>query len=413
MKILVIGSGGREHALARAFARSARVSTVFVSPGNPGMRDVAQTIALNDFPAIADFALAQDVAFVFVGPEQPLADGLADYLQARNVRVVGPSQAAARIESSKAFAKDIMQRYGVPTAAYRIFENYETAADYLRSTTWPQVIKADGLAAGKGVTVARTFEEADAALRAIFQQKEFGETGVVIEEFLTGWEASIFAFTDGEHFAGTIFSQDHKPLLDGDLGPNTGGMGAYAPVKAAERWRDDVNELVFHRVLHGLRAEGCPFAGVLYAGLMMTDAGPRVIEFNCRFGDPETEVVLPLLKTDLVDVCEAILDKRIPYLHMAWEPGYAVGVMAASQGYPGSYRKGLPIEPGNDDEDTYLCYAGVKESEGALVTSGGRVLLAGGQGATLHQARKRAYDRLGRVHFDDMIYRSDIGAKGY
>jgi len=413
VRILVIGSGGREHALARAFARSPRVSTVFVSPGNPGMRDVAQMVTLKDFSAIAGFVLEQGVAFVFVGPEQPLAEGLTDYLQARNVRVVGPSQAAARIESSKAFAKELMRKYGVPTAEYETFDTYEDAVSYLRSASWPQVIKADGLAAGKGVTVAGTFKEADAALLAIFQEKAFGETGVVIEEYLTGWEASIFAFTDGEHFVSTIFSQDHKPLLDGNLGPNTGGMGAYAPVKTAESRRDDVNELVFHRVLHGLRTEGCPFAGVLYAGLMMTDAGPKVIEFNCRFGDPETEVVLPLLKTDLVDVCEAILDKRIPCLNMTWEQGYAVGVVAASQGYPGSYRKGLPIEPGNDDEDTYLCFAGVKESEGALVTSGGRVLLAGGLGATLEQARGRAYNRLGRVQFDGMIFRSDIGAKGY
>ncbi|MCD4828703.1 MAG: phosphoribosylamine--glycine ligase [Candidatus Cloacimonetes bacterium] len=413
MNILVIGGGGREHAIAHAFSRSPRVHTVFVSPGNPGMTDVATLVSLDD-AAIAAFARGNDVGFVFIGPEQPLANGLADTLRADGVRVIGPSQAAARIESSKAFAKDIMRRYDVPTAAYEVFGDYEPACAFLRTAAFPLVIKADGLAAGKGVTVAHSFEEADEALRGIFIDQRFGQTDVVIEEFLVGWETSIFAFTDGEQFVSTIFSQDHKPLLNGDKGPNTGGMGAYAPVKSAERWRDEVNEKVFGRALAGLRAEGCPFSGILYAGLMMTADGPRVVEFNCRFGDPETEVVLPLLLTDMVSICEAIDGGEVQNLQLKWNDRFAVAVVAASGGYPGSYRKGLAIniEPWQSDE-ARVYYAGVKQAEDGLATSGGRVLLVAAVADTLSAACDEAYRHMNKISFDDIIYRTDIGAKGY
>ncbi len=415
-KVLVIGSGGREHAIACAFKRNGHKT--YVSPGNFGMVEDVILVPAMDFPATVEYVKANAIDLVFVGPEQPLSEGIADYLQENGIAVIGPSRAAARIESSKAFAKNLMQRYGIPTAAYRSFDRLEEADAYLKDSAYPQVIKADGLAAGKGVVIAQDYKEAKSALEAMMQDQVFGESGsrVVIEEFMRGWEASVFAFTDGENFVSTIFSQDHKPLLDGDKGPNTGGMGAYAPVKSAEKYRDEVNRKIFAPTLKAMREEGCPYKGVLYAGLMITDEGPKVVEFNCRFGDPETEVVLPLLKTDLFAISRAILDGKISKIDIEWEPAYAVTVVAASGGYPGKYEKNITIEF-NDGllrgDHHKIFFAGVKRQGQDLVTSGGRVMMVTAIAESLDLAREIAYRDIEKVRFANMQYRKDIGSKGY
>ncbi len=409
-KILVIGSGGREHAIAFAFGRFGH--TVFVSPGNPGMEDDATIVPKMDFKETADFTEDCAIDLVFIGPEQPLTDGIVDYLQERDIDVVGPTKAAARIEGSKAFAKDIMRKSGVPTAAYKVFDQFDDADTYLKSAGYPQVIKADGLAAGKGVVIAQNYDEARSALEAMMRDKVFGESGsrVVIEEFLVGWEASVFAFTDGEHFVTTVFSQDHKPLLDGDQGPNTGGMGAYAPVKSAEKYRDRVEKEIFEPVLKTMRDEGCMYKGILYAGLMITEDGPKVVEFNCRFGDPETEVVLPLLNTDLYEISRAIIDNRIDEIKLNRDAGFAVTVVAASGGYPGKYMKNKLIQI-DDGLRHKIYFAGVGRDDGKLVTAGGRVMMITAQAETLEEARHAAYNDMSRIHFEGMQYRSDIGEK--
>ncbi len=409
-KILVIGGGGREHAIACSFKRFGH--TTFVSPGNPGMENDATVVPKMDFKETADFVKDYAIDLVFVGPEQPLADGIVDFLQARGIDVVGPTKAAARIEGSKAFAKDIMQRSGVPTAAYKVFDCLDDATSYLKSAGYPQVIKADGLAAGKGVVIAQDYDEARSALESMMRDKVFGESGsrVVIEEFLQGWETSVFAFTDGQHFVTTIFSQDHKPLLDGDKGPNTGGMGAYAPVRSAEKYRDRVEKEIFEPVLRVMREEGCEYRGVLYAGLMITEDGPKVVEFNCRFGDPETEVVLPLLDTDLFEISQAILDRRIDDIELNWGAGYAVTVVAASGGYPGKYMKNKLIQI-DDGLRHRIYFAGVGRDGDGLVTAGGRVMMVTALASTLDKAREEAYEDLSRIRFEGMQFRNDIGAK--
>ena len=352
MKILILGSGAREHALAVKFAQSNKVEEVIVSPGNGGIAQEFKCVDLASFSAIADYAKSNKLDMVFVGPEQPLAEGVVDYLQAEGIVTIGPSKLASQIESSKAFAKDLMKKHNVPTANYEVFTDYSEAKEYLNRCKYPVVFKADGLAAGKGVVIVNSQVKAEQELKEFMLDSKFGEAGakLVIEEFLEGWETSIFAFCDGDNFVSTIFSMDHKQLEAGDKGPNTGGMGAIAPIIEAGKYKYDIEKNIFTPILSGMKEAGCPFSGVLYCGLMITQEGAKVIEFNCRFGDPETQVILPLLKTDLVDICQAITEKRVSQLDLLWKDQFAINIVCVAGGYPGKYEKGKVIEVGDIDE---------------------------------------------------------------
>ncbi|MBN2830521.1 MAG: phosphoribosylamine--glycine ligase [Candidatus Cloacimonetes bacterium] len=417
MKVLVVGSGAREHAIAESFKKSKKVQEVIVTPGNDGIALYFRIAKLPDFTSYIDFVKKEKIDLVFIGPEQPLSEGLTDYLEQHGIKVIGPSQLAARIESSKAFAKKLMQKYKIPTAAFKTFTDYEKAEKYLASCTFPQVIKADGLAAGKGVIIVHNISEARETLQNIMIEGAFGNAGnqVVIEEFMIGWETSIFAFSDGKSFVSTIFAQDHKAIYDGDKGPNTGGMGAYAPVDKAKSYKHFVDEKIFKPVFKAMQEEGFPFKGVLFAGLMITKRGPNVVEFNCRFGDPETQVILPLLKTDLADICQSILDGTIEDLSLEWEDGYAVNVVAASQGYPGEYRKGDLIEIAPElleTQDAKIYFSGVKKSEKGMLTNGGRVCSVMAKSTSLTSAINSAYNHFLLLKFNGKTYRTDIGKKG-
>ncbi len=416
MNILIIGSGGREHAIADSFNRSSKVEKVFVSPGNPGMKNIAKLVSLHGLDEMEAFVKNNNIKIVFIGPEQPLANGLKDELTARGITAIGPTKSATRLESSKTFSKKMMKKYGIPTAEYASFSNFEEAKKYISESKHPLVLKADGLAAGKGVIISNNKEESYRALTEIMKDKKFGESGnkIVIEEFLVGWEASIFAFCDGENFISTVFSQDHKSLLDGDKGVNTGGMGAFAPVLEAQKFKEDVDENVFKKILDGMKKENSPFSGVLFAGLMINGNDFKVLEFNCRFGDPETEVILPLLKTDFVDICEAIKNKKINKINLEWKDKFAVTVVAASGGYPEKYEKNLPIfiQDGlvlNDENRLY--FAGVKEEKNKLFTAGGRVLMLTAVGDTLNETIEQVYENLDNIHFEKLFYRKDIGKR--
>ncbi|GAB4560636.1 MAG: phosphoribosylamine--glycine ligase [Anaerolineae bacterium] len=429
MKFLVIGSGGREHALAWKLSQSSKVSQVLVAPGNGGtahpggdgapIANVAIPIAAeNGFAAVVDLARKEAIDLVAVGPEAPLADGIVDALTAAGLRCFGPTRRAAQLEASKAFAKAFMALHRIPTGRYATFRSYEDARSYLDGVDYDVVVKASGLAAGKGVIVPESREEALQALHQIMVERAFGAAGdeVVIEERLYGQEASVLAFSDGVHVVPMPPAQDHKPVFDGDRGPNTGGMGAYAPAPlVTPELLDEVTHTILQPTVDGLREEGTPYVGVLYAGLMITAEGPRVLEFNCRFGDPETQVILPLLDADLVDVMEACLDGRLPDVELRWRPGAAVTVVAASGGYPGSYRKGLEIrgiEQAEQVPGVVVFHAGTKRLEdGRLVTDGGRVLNVTALGARLEEAIERAYQAIALIHFEGMHYRRDIGAK--
>ncbi len=419
MNCLIIGSGGREHALAWKAARSPRLSHLYVAPGNGGTALHNQAahiqnveLRVEDSAAVAVFCRAQNVDLVIIGPEAPLAAGLADELRAAGLRVFGPSQAAAQIEASKAFAKAFMVRHGIPTARYAAFTDFHEAVGHLLQVDYPVVIKASGLAAGKGVILPSCADEAEAALRQIMLDREFGSAGeeVIVEERLTGEEVSLLAFTDGIAVRAMPPAQDHKRLLDGDHGPNTGGMGAYAPAPLGPPLVEHLGRTILQPAVDGLRAEGRPFTGVLYAGLMFTPAGPRVLEFNCRFGDPETQAILPLLDSDLLDIAEACADGRLAEVPVKWKPGAAACVVLASEGYPGSYPKGREIR-GLDavPPDAIVFHAGTRLAEGKVLTAGGRVLGATGWGVTLPEALRRAYAAVDVISFRGMQYRRDIG----
>jgi phosphoribosylamine--glycine ligase len=417
MNVLIVGSGGREHALAWKVAQSPRLTRLYVAPGNAGTAQLAQNVPIQaeDSSALVAFAREQKIGLVLVGPETPLAAGLADDLRAAGVRVFGPSRAAARVESSKSFAKAFMQRHDIPTARYAAFGDFHQACGYLRQVDHPIVIKASGLAAGKGVILPESAARAEVALRQIMLEREFGVAGdeVVIEERLQGEEISLLAFTDGVTVKPMPPAQDHKRLLDGDHGPNTGGMGAYAPspiclpALVAELTRN-----VLQPAVDGLRAEGHYFIGALYAGLMLTANGPRVLEFNCRFGDPETQALLPLLDSDLLGIAAACADGCLADIEITWKPGAAACVVLASDGYPGKYRMGHEIR-GLDSttQDTAVFHAGTKTIDGKIVTAGGRVLGVTGWGATLPAALAHAYAAVGRITFAGMQYRQDIGQR--
>ena len=422
--ILLLGSGGREHALAIALARSPRVERIFVAPGNGGtahaLGELGAKIANVDIP-VTDldglFAFARDeaVSLTFVGPEAPLAAGCVDRWQAAGMAIFGPTRAAAQLETSKAFSKAFMKRWDIPTAASAEFTNYDEARAYLDTHWGPLVIKASGLAAGKGVLLPETLEEAHAGLRQIMVDAAFGAAGneVVIEERLVGEEVSLLAFCDGVTARAMPSARDHKRVFEGDKGPNTGGMGAYAPSPALDADAAKTFEAsVLQRTVEGMAAEGNPYTGILYAGLMLTPDGPRVLEFNCRFGDPETQVILPLLQTDLLDVVEHCLETRLSDASIRWHSGAAATVVMASGGYPGPYEKGeviAGVEQANALEGVVVYHAGTRRTESALVTSGGRVLAVTGVGDDLTHALSRAYSGADLITFSGAHLRKDVG----
>jgi len=419
MKILIIGGGGREHALAWKAAQSPLARRVFVAPGNggtalePGVENVP--IAADDLPALVQFAADQGIGLTIVGPEVPLVAGVVDAFAAAGLPCFGPRRAAAQLEGSKAFSKAFLARHGIPTAAYGVFTEVEPALAYLDQVGAPIVVKADGLAAGKGVILAQDLATAQAAVHDMLGAGRFGCAGarVVIEEFLTGEEASFIVMADGTHCLPMASSQDHKARDDGDRGPNTGGMGAYSPAPVVTpAIHDRVMREVIAPTLAGLAAEGMPYCGFLYAGLMIgPDGTPKVLEYNCRFGDPETQPILLRLRSDLVALCLAALDGRLDQVQADWDPRVALGVVMAAGGYPDSYAQGLPISglADQDDPDVKVFHAGTRRAADQTLTAGGRVLCVTALGATAREAQERAYRGVRRIHWPDCYYRTDIG----
>jgi len=416
MRVLLIGGGGREHAIARSIAKNPRVNALFALPGNAGIAEVARCfpIAATDIPGIVSFAKEHAVDFAVVAPDDPLVLGAVDALTALGIRCFGPDKKAARIEGSKAFAKAFMKRHGIPTAAFETFDEAQAALAYAESMPLPLVIKADGLALGKGVVIAETRDAARNAILSMMEGGRFGDSGrrVVIEEYMTGPEVTVLAFVDGETVVPMVSSMDHKRALDGDLGENTGGMGVIAPNPFyTEALAARCMEEIFLPTAQGLAREGCPFRGCLYFGLMLTAAGPRVIEYNCRFGDPEAQAVLSLLESDLLTVLEAVADGRLAEADVRFADKAACCVMAVSGGYPGAYEKGLPIEIGLLPPDVVCYHSGTTRRDGALVTAGGRVLGLTAVADTLPEAIDRAYRAVEAVRFEGMAFRRDIGGK--
>ncbi|NWL89313.1 phosphoribosylamine--glycine ligase [Paenibacillus sp. 79R4] len=420
MDILVIGGGGREHAICWALAKSPKADRIYCAPGNAGIGQIAELVSIQvgEFEHLVAFAEEKKVGLVVVGPDDPLADGIVDAFEAKHIPVFGPRKNAAHIEGSKTFMKDLLHKYNIPTAAYEKFDSYEAALSYLHSQPVPIVIKADGLAAGKGVTVAFTREEAEEALRSIMVDKVFGESGsqVVIEEFLAGQEMSILAFVDGEVVRPMAAAQDHKQVYDDDKGPNTGGMGTYSPLPhIADNIIEEAIETIIKPTAKAMVAEGRPFRGVLFAGLMITQDGkPKTIEFNARFGDPETQVVLPRLKSDLLEIFLAAVNGTLDQVQIEWSDQAAVCVVLASGGYPASYPKGLTIQglQNAEQEQSLVFHAGTaKNAEGAWVTNGGRVLGVVGLGKDIAEARDKAYAAATQITFEGKHNRSDIAMK--
>ena len=399
MKVLVIGGGGREHAITWKLAQSPHNPVLYIAPGNPGTAALGSNVAIGvgEIDKLVTFAREETIDVTIVGPEQPLVDGIVDAFQTAGLRIFGPSSRAAALEGSKAFAKAFMARHGIPTAAYQAFKraDYEAARRYIESQPAPLVLKASGLAAGKGVLICQTREEALAGLDAMMKESRFGDAGdaVVIEECMTGEEASVFALTDGERYVLLAPAQDHKRIGEGDTGPNTGGMGAYAPAPVMTgALLKEVEATIILPTLRGMAAEGNPYQGILYIGLMMTPVGPRVVEFNCRFGDPETQVILPLLQEDLLEIVDALVDGEKPLPAVAEPDTAAACVVLASEGYPGSYPKGrriTGIQRAEDEEDVVVFHAGTRESDGGVETSGGRVLAVAATAADLQQALEK------------------------
>ncbi|MDE6296868.1 MAG: phosphoribosylamine--glycine ligase [Muribaculaceae bacterium] len=409
MKALVIGSGGREHAIVEALSRSPQVEKIYCAPGNAGISKLAEcvNIGVTDIDALADFADREGVDLTVVGPEAALAAGVANRFNERGLKIFGPTKEAARIESSKEYAKQVMDRYNVPTAGYKAFDNYDEALAYVKAGKIPTVIKYDGLAAGKGVVVAMSLEEADAALKDMLLDSSFGKGRVVIEDFLEGPEFSFMCVVSGDKVYPLELAQDHKRAYDGDKGPNTGGMGAYSPVPfIGEDVKERALKEIMEPVAKGLVSEGNPFTGILYGGLILTEEGPKVIEFNARFGDPETEVVLPRLKSDIYALFEAALKSED--FDIEWDKDAVLGVVLASKGYPGSYEKGAEIK-GLDDVTTSVYHMGTSEKDGKILTAGGRVLMVTGKGATLEEAHAAAMESLKKIDCPTLFHRNDIG----
>ncbi|MFY3790904.1 phosphoribosylamine--glycine ligase [Ureibacillus sp. MALMAid1270] len=413
MNILVIGSGGREHAIAKKFSISPSVKNVYVAPGNDGMRECAEILSIDvlDFEALVNFAKENKIDLTFVGPEQPLAAGIVDYFQKENLTIFGPTKAAAQIEGSKSYAKQLMKKYNIPTAAYETFTDAQKAIEYVKEQGAPIVVKADGLAAGKGVIVAMTDEEAIEAIEDMIGNQRFGESSsrVVIEQFLDGEEFSFMSFVHKGQIYPMVIAQDHKRAYDGDQGPNTGGMGAYSPVPQISQ--DMVSKAYDEIVVPTVKAmeeEGVSFTGILYAGLILTNEGPKVIEFNARFGDPETQVVLPRMTSDFGLFMKALMEEK-PF-DLQWSDEAMLGVVIAAEGYPGDVEKGNPLPNLNDIDGNYEVYhAGTKLVDGQYVGNGGRVLLVATKANTLKEAQELVYKKLNEIQWDHFFYRKDIG----
>ena len=419
MKILVVGGGGREHAIIKKLKENPNVTEIFACPGNGGIAKDATCVDIGakDIPAITDFAVENKIDFCVVAPDDPLVLGCVDALEAKGIPCFGPNKNAAIIEGSKVFSKNLMQKYNIPTADYAVFADPKEVIEYIRKKNeFPTVIKADGLALGKGVIIAQNLEEAEDAVKSIMEDKMFGESGnhVVVEEFLTGPEVSVLAFTDGKAMVPMVSSMDHKRALDGDKGLNTGGMGTVAPNPYyTKEIADTCMETIFLPTMRAMNAEGRTFKGCLYFGLMLTPKGPKVIEYNCRFGDPETQVVLPLLKTDLLTVMQAVHDETLSALPVEFSDEAAACVIVASGGYPKSYKKGCVMDFGKAEElpDVTVYHAGTALKDGTLVTSGGRVLGVTATGKDLETALQKAYAAVEEIHFDGAFYRKDIGQR--
>lgn len=421
MKILVIGSGGREHALVWKLKASPRVSEIFCAPGNAGTSEIATNVQIpvNDHAALIKFATAEGIDLTVVGPDDALAAGIVDHFERAGLKIFGPSQSAARLESSKVFAKEFMQRHGIPTAASGHFSDSAEAHRFCQESHYPLVIKADGLALGKGVIIAQTPWEAAQAIHDIMEKRQFGAAGdrVVIEEFLTGQECSVHALVDGDHYLLFPAAQDHKQIGDGDQGPNTGGMGTFCPPDklVTPALIERIGREVMEPFMAGLKKDGLRFRGLLFPGVMVTAEGPKLLEFNCRFGDPETQVVLSRLKSDLVDLLEATVEGRLDQVTAEWDPRAAVCVIMASGGYPGAYAKGKAITGIAQAEalgQVTVFHAGTQMLDGELVTAGGRVLGVTALGDDLQAAQARAYEAVSKIHFEGATFRRDIGAKG-
>lgn len=417
MRVLIIGSGGREHAITACVAKSKRVSKIYAAPGNAGIAELAECVDISvmDFEKQVEFAKDNDIDFVIVGPDDPLVAGCVDEFEKAGVPAFGPRKNAAIIEGSKAFSKDLMKKYGIPTAAYETFDDPDKALEYLETADFPIVLKADGLALGKGVLICKDLEEAKAGVKEIMLDKHFGDAGnkMVIEEFMTGREVSVLAFCDGTTIKTMTSAQDHKRAKDGDQGLNTGGMGTFSP---SPFYTKEIEEFcqkeIYEKTMAAMKAEGRDFVGTLFTGLMITEKGVKVLEFNARFGDPEAQVVLPRMKNDIIDVMEACIEGTLDKVELEFEDNAAVCVVLASEGYPVSYEKGFPIkglEQFKDRDGYYVFHAGTKMLSGEIVTNGGRVLGITAKGENLVKARANAYEAAKWIDFDNKYMRSDIG----
>jgi phosphoribosylamine--glycine ligase len=418
LKILVVGGGGREHTLVWKIAQSPRVEKVFAAPGNAGTAAIAENLNLRptDIEGLGKAAKEKGIDLVVVGPEAPLASGIADYFDGLGIPIFGPTKAATQIESSKVFARNLMEKYGIPCPRGAIFSSYSEARAHLRKGRPPVVIKADGLAAGKGVIIANSLAEADRALGDIMEARMFGPAGdrVIIDEYLSGREVSLIAFTDGKSVSPMVPACDYKKIGDGDQGPNTGGMGCYSPPGFfSGQMTEKVTRDILLPTVKAMAKEGLAYKGVLYAGLMIAYGEPVVLEFNARFGDPETQVILPLLKTDLVDILMAVVEGSLGSLNIEWSPEACVGVVMASGGYPGSYKTDFPVEGiGNVDKDVLVFHAGTRlGNDGVVYTDGGRVLTIAGVGKDMSEAREKVYRNIPRIYFEDCYYRKDIALR--
>ncbi len=416
MKILVVGGGGREHAIIWKLLKNKAVKEVHCAPGNGGVSDIAKCVPIyaTDIEGIVSYAKRERFDLVFVAPDDPLYMGMVDRLQQEGIRAFGPTAAAAEIEGSKAYAKRLMKTYDIPTAEYEEFTDYNSACDYIDGCSMPAVIKADGLALGKGVVICGSAEEAKSALEDMMVKKIFGSAGerVVIEEYLEGPEVSVLAFCDGKTILPMASAQDHKRAYDSDMGPNTGGMGAFSPSpKYTPQIQSEVEETIIQKTLFALNQEGRPFKGVIYFGLMLTNKGPRLLEYNARFGDPEAQAVLPRMKNDLLDIVNAVIDGKLSDIKLEWEDSCAVCVVMASGGYPGKYQKGMEITGLGDVRDSIVFHAGTSKKDGVYITNGGRVLGVTALGKDISDAREKAYSDVSKISFEGAQYRSDIGIK--
>ena len=421
MKVLVVGSGGREHAIIWKLLQNKRIEKIYCAPGNAGIGQLAELVPIGamEIDKLVDFAKSNSIDLTVIGMDDPLVAGVVDAFEAEGLRVFGPRKNAAIIEGSKAYSKELMKKYNIPTAGYETFDNYDAALEYVRKGDFPVVLKADGLALGKGVLICNTFEGAEEGLKTIMVDKKFGESGnkVVIEEFLTGPEVSILSFCDGKTVVPMVSAQDHKRAYDNDQGLNTGGMGTFSPSRVyTDEIADVCMKTIFRPTVDALNSEGRTFKGIIFFGLMLTAKGPRVIEYNARFGDPETQVVLPRLKTDLLDIFNACVDGTLDKINVEWYDNAAACVILASGGYPESYKKGYEIEGLEDAakaENIYVFHAGTALKDGKFVTNGGRVIGVTGWGENLDKAIETAYNGVKLVNFKDAHYRKDIGIKKY